>query len=73
MRCNNGHDHPPMHVVGSTYNETNQPRPYHCPDCWQANKPDKRSGNWPLTPYATPQAAEQAGHDRPCAFCFPSN
>ncbi len=32
MRCKNGHDHPPMAVVGATYNETNQPRPYHCPE-----------------------------------------
>jgi hypothetical protein len=34
MKCNLGHEHPPMVVKAATDNPTNQPRPYHCADCY---------------------------------------
>jgi IS1 family transposase len=41
MRCKYGHEHPPEKVTAATWNPTNQPRPYHCRECREANKPDK--------------------------------
>jgi hypothetical protein len=40
MKCDLGHDHPPMEVVGATENPTQPwgPRPYHCPDCFYITK-----------------------------------
>jgi hypothetical protein len=46
MRCKSGHEHPPMQVVAPTGDPTNQPRPYHCAECYLANRPDKVARYW---------------------------
>ena len=70
MRCYFGHDHPPEKLVAATWNPTQPwgPRPYHCPTCPEANKPDKVPSNW--LDYPTPEDATRAGHDRACDICF---
>src|SRR5712691_8315782 len=33
-----GKEHPPETVTWSERNESQQPRPYHCPQCWQTRE-----------------------------------
>lgn len=69
MQCKYGHDHPPKGVTAATRNPTNQPRPYHCPDCPEANKPDKVPGHWKN--YAIDDAQLAKYHPDACTLCFP--
>jgi len=68
MKCNLGHEHPPMVVKAATDNPTNQPRPFHCPDCYQVIMPRTKPENW--KEYETVAEAQRAGHVSPCSFCF---
>jgi hypothetical protein len=68
MKCNLGHEHPPMVVKAATDNPTNQPRPFHCPDCYQVTMPRAKPENW--CKYKTPAEARAAGHPLPCKSCF---
>jgi hypothetical protein len=72
MKCDLGHDHPPMEVVGATENPTQPwgPRPYHCPDCFYVTKPGAVPGYW--VKYPNPASAVAAGHRSPCLRCFPA-
>ena len=67
MRCKYGDDHPPRDVTAATWNPTNQPRPYHCPDCHHANRPDKVHDHWEN--YAI-DARLLRYHPDACTFCF---
>ena len=42
----------PTKVVVSENNPSQQPRPYHCPCCWQTHRSDKRRGYWTLVTVA---------------------
>ncbi len=46
MKCNLGHEHPPMVVKAATDNPTSQPRPFHCPDCYQVIMPRAKAEHW---------------------------
>ena len=72
MKCDLGHDHPPMEVVGATENPTQPwgPRPYHCPDCFYVRKQGAVPGNW--VKYPDPPSAVRAGHESSCLRCFPA-
>src|SRR5713226_994109 len=52
----------------ATDNPTNQPRPFHCPDCYQVIMPRAKAENWKES--KTLAEARQAGHVSPCSFCF---
>lgn len=71
MRCRFGHEHPPEPLTAATHNRTQPwgPRPYHCPECSEVNKPQAIGQNW--LPYSNVAAARAAGHPRPCKRCFP--
>jgi hypothetical protein len=72
MKCDLGHDHPPMKVVGATENPTQPwgPRPYHCQDCFYVTKQGTVPGYW--AEYPDPASAVAAGHGSPCLRCFPA-
>lgn len=68
MRCKYKHDHPPEQVTAATWNPTNQPRPYHCRDCHEANRPDKVVGHWENCAVGDPKLLHR--HPDACSFCF---
>ena len=72
MKCDLGHDHPPMQVVGATENPTQPwgPRPYHCPHCFYVTKQGAAPGYW--VKYPDLASAVAAGHGSPCLRCFPA-
>jgi hypothetical protein len=39
-------EHPPEKVTWSEENPSQQPRPYHCTDCWQVRRSDKTPSYW---------------------------
>ena len=70
MKCVKGHKHPPDPVTAAKWNKT-QPRgkrPVHCPDCGQANRADKKSGNWER--YESEEAILRVLADRPHHSCL---
>jgi hypothetical protein len=69
IRCRFGHDHPPGKVTAATHNPANQPRPYHCPSCREANRWDKRPEHW--EDYVQNDRARMTLHPEPCSVCFP--
>lgn len=46
MKCRLGHSHPPERLIAATGNPTNQPRPYHCPECQEVRKQGVNTGHW---------------------------
>jgi len=66
MRCKFQHQHPPDEVEVATGNPSNQPRPFHCRQCREANKRHKIQQWWKKMTVA---AAVAQGREA-CTVCF---
>lgn len=72
MRCTNikPHEHPPVPVTVADKNPT-EPRglrPVHCPECSQANRPDKVARHW--TTYESEEEIYRVLQKRPHHTCL---
>ena len=68
MRCKKGHDHSQVKVCVAKRNRTKPHgiRPFHCPNCSQVRKFNKKSDNW--EPYCIEKAKSE--ERKPCKVCF---
>ncbi len=69
LRCAFFHDHPPWPVTAATWNPSNQPSPFHCGECREANKPDRTDSHW--AEYELDSGEREGLHPEPCSVCFP--
>jgi len=58
-------EHPPERVTRSEGNPSQQPRPYHCPSCWQATRGDKKHRYWNIGTVAEAESCSNHGRHRP--------
>ena len=61
--CNKAH--PPESVTWTERNPSQQPRPYHCPSCWQARRDDKEEAYWDTGTVAEAEACRKHGPHAP--------
>jgi DNA-directed RNA polymerase subunit RPC12/RpoP len=68
MRCVAcGKEHPPEKVTWSERNPSQQPRPYHCPQCWQAGRSDKENTYWHTGTVADAENCREHGRHSPAS------
>jgi len=63
LTCKYGHRHPPEKVWVNT-DRPNRPRPYHCIECPERKKGQRRTNQW--TAFDSPAVTGR----RPCCVCF---
>ena len=60
-----GKSHPPEQVMWSEGNPLQQPRPYHCPQCWQAQRPGRMDTYWKTGTVAEAEGCREHGRHQP--------
>ena len=60
-----GKEHPPEKVTWSEGNPSQQPRPYHCPQCWQTGRTDKKHKYWTTGMVAQAENCPKHGRHSP--------
>ncbi len=68
-------EHPPEEVTWSERNSSQQPRPYHCPRCWQTRRKRTKRSNWDTGPVRVAKACTRHGAHEPApgGCCLKSN